>query len=213
MVVRRGINETSVLPMARWARDAGRDPAVHRVHGRRPHERLADGRGRPRRRARRDRRRGDAARAPSRRAIAARSRRATATATAAARSALIASVTQPFCGDCTRARISADGHFYTCLFTGEGHDLRAILRDPAASTTRRRRACATRSRRSGASATTATPSCGPRRRRRACRGSRCSRWAAEGGDPPPGCPRAVHIRCRTRGYSGPSEAAVRGQLR
>jgi cyclic pyranopterin phosphate synthase len=44
---------------------------------------------------------------------------------------LIASVTRPFCGDCTRARISADGHFYTCLFTAAGHDLRAILRDPA----------------------------------------------------------------------------------
>jgi cyclic pyranopterin phosphate synthase len=43
---------------------------------------------------------------------------------------LIASVTRPFCGDCTRARISADGHLYTCLFAGEGHDLRAILRDP-----------------------------------------------------------------------------------
>jgi cyclic pyranopterin phosphate synthase len=47
---------------------------------------------------------------------------------------LIASVTRPFCGDCTRARISADGHFYTCLFTAAGHDLRAILRDPAFAT-------------------------------------------------------------------------------
>jgi cyclic pyranopterin phosphate synthase len=46
---------------------------------------------------------------------------------------LIASVTAPFCGDCTRARLSADGRFYTCLFTGEGHDLRAVVRDPAAS--------------------------------------------------------------------------------
>jgi cyclic pyranopterin phosphate synthase len=44
---------------------------------------------------------------------------------------LIASVTRPFCGDCTRARISADGHLYTCLFTAAGHDLRAVLRDPA----------------------------------------------------------------------------------
>jgi cyclic pyranopterin phosphate synthase len=44
---------------------------------------------------------------------------------------VIASVTQPFCGDCTRARLSAEGRFYTCLFTGDGHDLRAILRDPA----------------------------------------------------------------------------------
>jgi cyclic pyranopterin phosphate synthase len=43
---------------------------------------------------------------------------------------LIASVTRPFCGDCTRARISAEGRFYTCLFTGDGHDLRAIVRDP-----------------------------------------------------------------------------------
>ena len=41
---------------------------------------------------------------------------------------VIASVTQPFCGDCTRARISADGKLYTCLFAVRGHDLRAILR-------------------------------------------------------------------------------------
>ena len=41
---------------------------------------------------------------------------------------VIASVTQPFCGDCTRARISADGKLYTCLFSVRGHDLRAILR-------------------------------------------------------------------------------------
>jgi cyclic pyranopterin phosphate synthase len=41
---------------------------------------------------------------------------------------VIASVTQPFCGDCTRARISADGRLYTCLFAVRGHDLRAILR-------------------------------------------------------------------------------------
>ena len=44
---------------------------------------------------------------------------------------VIASVTKPFCGDCTRARLSAEGRFYTCLFTGEGHDLRALLRDPS----------------------------------------------------------------------------------
>ncbi|HYY76642.1 MAG TPA: GTP 3',8-cyclase MoaA [Gaiellaceae bacterium] len=44
---------------------------------------------------------------------------------------LIASVTQPFCGDCTRARISADGTLYTCLFASGGHDLRAPLREGA----------------------------------------------------------------------------------
>jgi GTP 3',8-cyclase len=47
---------------------------------------------------------------------------------------VIASVTQPFCGDCTRARISADGKLYTCLFAVRGHDLRAVLRSQAGST-------------------------------------------------------------------------------
>ena len=41
---------------------------------------------------------------------------------------LIASVTQPFCRDCTRARLTADGRLYTCLFGTHGHDLRARLR-------------------------------------------------------------------------------------
>jgi cyclic pyranopterin phosphate synthase len=43
----------------------------------------------------------------------------------------IASVTQPFCGDCTRARLSSDGKFYTCLFAADGVDLRAPLRGGA----------------------------------------------------------------------------------
>ncbi len=41
---------------------------------------------------------------------------------------VIASVTQPFCGDCTRARLSADGRLFTCLFAAVGTDLRAPLR-------------------------------------------------------------------------------------
>jgi len=44
---------------------------------------------------------------------------------------VIASVTQPFCGNCTRARLSADGKLYTCLFAVRGHDLRALLRSGA----------------------------------------------------------------------------------
>jgi cyclic pyranopterin phosphate synthase len=44
---------------------------------------------------------------------------------------VIASVTQPFCGDCTRARLSAEGRLYTCLFAVRGHDLRAVLRGGA----------------------------------------------------------------------------------
>jgi cyclic pyranopterin phosphate synthase len=44
---------------------------------------------------------------------------------------VIASVTQPFCGDCTRARISADGQLYTCLFAVRGTDLRTVVRGDA----------------------------------------------------------------------------------
>ena len=39
----------------------------------------------------------------------------------------VSSVSAPFCGDCHRARVSADGRLYTCLFAGEGHDLRPAL--------------------------------------------------------------------------------------
>jgi cyclic pyranopterin phosphate synthase len=44
---------------------------------------------------------------------------------------VIASVTQPFCGDCTRARLSAEGKLFTCLFAIRGHDLRALIRGGA----------------------------------------------------------------------------------
>jgi cyclic pyranopterin phosphate synthase len=44
---------------------------------------------------------------------------------------LISSVTQPFCGSCTRARVTAVGELYTCLFAAKGRDLRALLRSGA----------------------------------------------------------------------------------
>ena len=44
---------------------------------------------------------------------------------------VIASVTQPFCGDCSRARLSADGVLFTCLFASEGHDLKRLIREDA----------------------------------------------------------------------------------
>lgn len=44
---------------------------------------------------------------------------------------IITSVSQPFCGSCSRARISAEGSLYTCLFATEGHDLRKLLRNGA----------------------------------------------------------------------------------
>ena len=40
----------------------------------------------------------------------------------------IESITNPFCGDCTRARLSANGSIYTCLFSNKGQDVRGILR-------------------------------------------------------------------------------------
>ena len=44
---------------------------------------------------------------------------------------VITSVTRPFCGGCTRARLSADGRLFTCLFASEGADLKRPLRDGA----------------------------------------------------------------------------------
>jgi cyclic pyranopterin phosphate synthase len=136
MVVRRGVNEDSVLPMARWARSAGvtlrfiEFMDVGHTNGWRMDEvvpaaelvALVDGEmplvPEP------PRYRGEVA-----------TRYRYADGDGAAEIGLIASVTRPFCGDCTRARLSAEGRLYTCLFTGEGHDLRAILRDPAADDT------------------------------------------------------------------------------
>jgi cyclic pyranopterin phosphate synthase len=130
MVVRRGINEASVLPMARWARDEGvilrfieymdvghtngwrmddvvpAEELVARVDAEMPLEEVPP------------RYRGE---------VATRYRYRDE----GGEIGLIASVTRPFCGDCTRARISAEGRFYTCLFTADGHDLRAVVRDPA----------------------------------------------------------------------------------
>jgi len=46
---------------------------------------------------------------------------------------LVTSVTQPFCGGCTRARISADGRLFTCLFASEGVDLKTWIREATRS--------------------------------------------------------------------------------
>jgi cyclic pyranopterin phosphate synthase len=44
---------------------------------------------------------------------------------------VISSVTRPFCRDCQRLRLSADGKFFTCLFAADGHDIRGLLRGGA----------------------------------------------------------------------------------
>jgi len=129
-VVRRGLNDASVLPLARWAREAGLTvrfieymdvghangwrlddvvPAVEIVEtiGREfPLEPVAPAY------------RGE---------VADRWRYVDG----AGEIGVIASVTQPFCGDCSRARISAVGELYTCLFATHGHDLRSLLREGA----------------------------------------------------------------------------------
>jgi len=127
MVVRRGVNDDSVLPMARhfhgtgyilrfieymdvgtsngWRLDDVVPAAeiIERIAGELPLEPVD----------------------PSYRGEVARRYRYT---DGGGELGVIASVTQPFCGDCTRARLSAEGMLYTCLFAGAGHDFRLPLR-------------------------------------------------------------------------------------
>jgi cyclic pyranopterin phosphate synthase len=130
MVVRRGVNEASVVPMARWARDEGvilrfieymdvghtngwrldevvpATDIVAAIDAEMPLEPLPA------------RYRGE---------VADRWRYRDGSGEVG----VIASVSQPFCGDCTRARVAADGKLYTCLFSAVGHDLRAVVRSEA----------------------------------------------------------------------------------
>jgi cyclic pyranopterin phosphate synthase len=126
-VVRRDLNEASILPMARWARaeglilrfieymDVGHSngwrmddviPAaelVRRISAELPLESLPPN-------------------YPGE--VATRWRYADGSGEVG----VIASVSQPFCASCTRARLSAEGRLYTCLFAVAGHDLRALVR-------------------------------------------------------------------------------------
>jgi cyclic pyranopterin phosphate synthase len=130
MVVKRGWNETAILPMARFFRGTGRvlrfseymdvgstngwrlddvvplSEILATISAEFPLEPIAP------------RERGEVAR---------RYRYADGTGEIG----VIASVSQPFCGDCVRARISADGKLYTCLFAVAGHDLRTLIRSGA----------------------------------------------------------------------------------
>ncbi len=128
MVVRRGINETSIVPMARWARDTGvtlrfiEYMDVGHSNGWRLDEVVPAAElietvtaAWP----------ADPAEAQYRGEVAGRWRYADG----AGEFGIISSVTRPFCRDCTRARLSADGKLYTCLFAVDGRDVRAVLRD------------------------------------------------------------------------------------
>jgi cyclic pyranopterin phosphate synthase len=128
MVVRRGINEDSIVPMARWARETGVTlryieymdvghsngwrldevvPAAELV------ETVTSAWA------------AEPAEPAYRGEVAGRYRYLDG----AGEFGIISSVTRPFCRDCTRARLSADGKLYTCLFAVAGRDLRAVLRD------------------------------------------------------------------------------------
>ena len=128
MVVKRGVNEQSVLPMARFFKEAGHilrfieymdvgttngwrlddvvsaGELVRRIHDEMPIEPV------------------DAAYYGE---VASRYRYLDGRGEIG----FIASVTQPFCSACTRARLSADGRLYTCLFAVDGHDFRQYVRD------------------------------------------------------------------------------------
>ena len=164
-VVRRGMNEASILPLARWARDEGlvlrfieymdvghsngwrlddvvpAEEILATIDAELPLEPvLANYRGE----------------------VAGRYR----FRDGGGELGVIASVSRPFCGDCTRARLSAEGHLYTCLFARR-----------RGRTSRRRSGTGSRtpssrpgSARSGGAASTATPSCAARRP------SACPRW-------------------------------------
>jgi cyclic pyranopterin phosphate synthase len=114
MVVKRGANESSIVPMARWARDEGvilrfiEYMDVGHSNGWRLDDVVTA--------------------ADIVAAIDAELPLEPAEPNYRGEIGVIASVSGPFCGDCTRARLSADGKLYTCLFASEGFDLRAVLR-------------------------------------------------------------------------------------
>ena len=127
-VVKRGLNDDGIVDDGPLLPREGAHAPLHRVHGRRRDERLAARRRRPGGRADRT----DLARScrssrprPNYRGEVAQRWRYV---DGSGEIGVIASVTQPFCGDCTRARISAEGRLYTCLFGLRGHDLRATIR-------------------------------------------------------------------------------------
>jgi cyclic pyranopterin phosphate synthase len=132
-VVRRGLNEASILPLARWARDEGlilrfieymdvgtangwrlddvvsAEEILSTIDAELPLEPVS---------------------ANYRGEVAGRYRYRDGVGELG----VIASVTRPFCGDCTRARLSADGHLYTCLFAVRGTDLKTPMRDGESDT-------------------------------------------------------------------------------
>jgi cyclic pyranopterin phosphate synthase len=127
MVVRRGVNEESLLPVARWARDEGlvvrfiEFMDVGNTNGWRMDEVVPAAEIL----ARLDAELPLEALLPNYAGEVANRYRYR---DGSGEVGVIASVTRPFCGSCTRARLSAEGELFTCLFAGRGMDLKAPLR-------------------------------------------------------------------------------------
>ena len=126
-VVQRGVNETEVLPLVAFARERGHVVRfieymdVGTCNGWEPSRVVPSAELRDRIHARWPLRPLD----PHYRGeVAARH----AFADGGGEVGFVGSVSAPFCGDCHRARVSADGRLYTCLFAGAGSDLRSALR-------------------------------------------------------------------------------------
>ena len=127
-VVQRGVNDHTLLDMLRLfprQRDRG---AIHRIHGCRHAQSLVAGGGRPVRRSDHARSRNAGRWKPLpgnyHGEVAQRYRYTDGEGEIG----FISSVTAPFCGGCTRARLSSDGALYTCLFAERGLDLKGPLR-------------------------------------------------------------------------------------
>lgn len=130
MVVKRGVNETSVLPMARYFKERGHILRfieymdVGHTNGWRlddvvPAKEIVEAVGAEMAL--------EPAEANYRGEVANRYRYLDGKGEIG----IIASVTQPFCQDCTRTRLTADGMLFTCLFAVQGHDLRQVVRSGA----------------------------------------------------------------------------------
>jgi hypothetical protein len=166
-VVQRGINDHIVLDAGRALPRHRRDRALHRVHGRRQPQPLEPGLVVP---------------SPSSPRRSARAGRCTPHPTnyrgevaeryqfddGSGEVGFVSSVSQPFCGDCSRARLSSDGVLYTCLFAASGHGPARRRCAPARPTRSSRHA----DRRRLARRRTATASCA---RAAPARGTRCAR--------------------------------------
>ena len=122
----------------------------------------------------------------------------------------ISSVTEPFCGDCSRARLSADGRLYTCLFARSGHDLRGPLRagasdDDLAGLDPRGLGSARRPLQRSAQRSAQSPSASASR----CTRSAAERWRKKLSHVDRARP-AAHGRCRRQDARRTREATRRG---